>query len=131
MTQLSPRVETFGAGDQSWLGSKFGTDEARTFTINVGASSAKITNGQIKSGEAFAIVAGLGVPYNSGGSGGTEILAGFRYAGNDKDIFVSLYPGDGTYLEAYWQGLFKQASPAAFSRHRYGLAQTKITLLET
>lgn len=77
MTQLSPRVETFGAGDQSWLGSKFGTDEARTFTINVGASSAKITNGQIKSGEAFAIVAGLGVPYNSGGSGGTEILAGF------------------------------------------------------
>lgn len=60
-----------------------------------------------------------------------EVLSIIRSAGKDKDIFVSLYPGDGTYLEAYWQGLFKQASPAAFSRHRYGLAQTKITLLET
>lgn len=59
------------------------------------------------------------------------VLSIIRSAGKDKDIFVSLYPGDGTYLEAYWQGLFKMASPAAFSRHRYGLAQTKITLLET
>jgi hypothetical protein len=77
MTQLSPRVETFGAGDQSWLGSDHGVDSARTVTINVASSSGKIANGVIKGGEALAIVSGLAVPYNSGGSGGTEILAGF------------------------------------------------------
>jgi len=59
------------------------------------------------------------------------VLSILRSAGKDKDIFVSLYPSDGTYLEAYWQGLFKLANPGAFSRHRYGLAQTKITLIET
>jgi hypothetical protein len=77
MTQLSPRVETFGAGDQSWLGSDHGVDSARTVTINVTAAAGKIANGVIKGGEALAIVAGLAVPYNSGGSGGTEVLAGF------------------------------------------------------
>ncbi|HLT11821.1 MAG TPA: hypothetical protein VK028_13630 [Micromonosporaceae bacterium] len=77
MSQFAPRVETFGAGDQSWLGSKHGTDAARTVTINVTAASAKITDGHIKSGEPLAIVDGLAVPYNSGGSDGSEVLAGF------------------------------------------------------
>ncbi|MGW6698852.1 potassium transporter [Nocardia sp. NPDC055049] len=75
--QLSPRVETWSAGNLSWLGSAHGTDAARTITINVTAAAAKIVNGYIKSGEPLAIVSGLAVPYNSGGSGGTEILAGF------------------------------------------------------
>ena len=77
MTQLSPRVETFGAGDQSWLGSKHGTGDCRTVTINVTAAAAKISNGVIKSGEPLAIVAGLAVPYASGASDGSQILAGF------------------------------------------------------
>ena len=71
------------------------------------------------------------MPYNSGGSGGTEILAGFRYAGNDKDIFVSLYPSDGTYLEAYHQGLFKVAEQSPFDRHMPTLARKSITLIES
>lgn len=77
MTQLAPRSETFGAGDQSWLGSSHGTGNARTVTVNVTAAAAKISDGRIKSGEPVAIVAGLAVPYNSGGTGGTEVLAGF------------------------------------------------------
>lgn len=75
--QLSPRVETWSAGNLSWLGSAHGTDAGRTITINVTAAAAKIVNGYIKSGEPLAIVSGLAVPYNSGGSGGTEVLAGF------------------------------------------------------
>ncbi|MFB8281896.1 potassium transporter [Nocardia colli] len=75
--QLSPRRESFTSGDQAWLGSAHGTKNARTFTIDVTASAAKISQGRIKSGEAFAIVNGLGVPYNAGGSGGTNILAVF------------------------------------------------------
>ncbi len=77
MTQLAPRVESFGAGDQSWLGSSHGTDAARTVTIDVTAAAGKITNGVIKSGEPLAIVGGLAVPYNAGGTGGTNVLAGF------------------------------------------------------
>lgn len=60
-----------------------------------------------------------------------ELLAGSRYAGKDKDIFVSIYPGDGTYLEPYHQGLFKFAAPSGFDRHMYGIAQTKLTLIES
>jgi hypothetical protein len=77
--QLSPRVETFGAGDQSWLGSKHGTDAARTVTIDVTAMSGKIANGVIKSGEALGKITATGLysAYASGGSGGVEVLAGF------------------------------------------------------
>jgi hypothetical protein len=60
-----------------------------------------------------------------------ELLALLRYAGKDKDIFVSLYPGDGTYLEAYWQGLYKLADVGAFSRYFPTLARSKLTLIET
>ena len=59
------------------------------------------------------------------------LLAGLRYAGKDKDIFVSLYPADGTYLEPYHQGLFKVAESTPFDRHMVGLAQQKLLLIET
>ncbi|NEW49340.1 potassium transporter [Nocardia cyriacigeorgica] len=75
--QLSPRVESWSAGNLSWLGSAHGTNSARTVTINITAAAAKITNGVIKSGEPLAIVSGLAVPYASGASDGSQILAGF------------------------------------------------------
>jgi len=59
------------------------------------------------------------------------LLAMLRYAGKDKDIFVSLFPADGTYLEAYFQGLFKLAEPSAFDRHMYGMAQTRLLFIES
>ncbi|AWH14407.1 head decoration [Mycobacterium phage TChen] len=77
MTQLKIRSESFGAGDQSWLLSRHGTETPRTITLDPSAWSAKISDGRIKSGEAYAIVNGLAVPYASDGSGGTNVLAGF------------------------------------------------------
>ncbi len=78
MTQLGIRSESFGAGDQSWLGSRHGTETPKSATLDPTAWTAKTSaDGRIKSGEPFAVVAGLAVPYNSGGSGGAEVLAGF------------------------------------------------------
>ena len=59
------------------------------------------------------------------------LLAAFRYCGLDKDFFVSVSPGDGTAVEAYYQGGFKFAAPSAFDRHFPGGAQAKLTLIET
>ena len=77
MTQLSPSTETFGAGDQSWLGSRHGADVGKSATLDPTAWTGKTTAGVIKSGEPFGVVAGLAVPYNSAGSGGAEKIAGF------------------------------------------------------
>ena len=77
MTQLAPRTESFGAGDQSWLASRHGTDVAKSATLNPSAWTSKTSDGRIKSGEPFALVSNLAVPYNSAGSGGTNVLHGF------------------------------------------------------
>jgi hypothetical protein len=60
-----------------------------------------------------------------------ELLAGIRHVGKDKDLFVSVYPEDGTYLEAYHQGIFKVADVSVFDRHFYGFAQQTIKLIES
>lgn len=88
MSQLGTSTETFGAGDQSWLGSRHGTDVAKTVTLDPADWSAKISDGRIKSGEPYALVDGLAVPYDAdakvGGEGADKdnpgpaaILAGF------------------------------------------------------
>lgn len=59
-----------------------------------------------------------------------KLLAMCRMAGKDRDIFVSLYPGDGTYLEAYHHGLWKLQEITAFDRHVYGLAQQRLIFIE-
>lgn len=65
MTQTAPRKESVGAGDQSWLGSRFGTDTAKSVTLDPSAWSDKISDGRIKSGEPFKLDDGLAVPYDS------------------------------------------------------------------
>lgn len=77
MSQLAPRTESFGAGDQSWLGSRHGTDVAKSATLNPTAWASKVSNGRIKSGEPFALVSGLAVPYDADAETGAEVLAGF------------------------------------------------------
>lgn len=77
MTQLGIRTESIGAGDQSWLGSRHGTDTPRSATLDPTAWAGKITNGVIKSGEPYAKVAGLAVPYAPAAADGTEVIAGF------------------------------------------------------
>lgn len=78
---LSVRNESFGAGDQTWLGSAHGTSSARTVTINRSAltKATHFPENRLKSGFPLALVAGKCVPYNAAGSGGTEVLAGFLF----------------------------------------------------
>lgn len=77
-----PRLksETFGSGDQSWLGSSHGLRNARTVTIDVSAFTANThyPNGFIPSGTPVAIVSNLAVPYDGteGTTTGAGILAG-------------------------------------------------------
>lgn len=74
------KTETFGAGDQSWLGSDHGIFNARTETVNVSAFTAAThyPNGYIPSGSPVALVAGLLVPYDKTEAtvAGAGILAG-------------------------------------------------------
>lgn len=77
MTQLGIRSESVGAGDQSWLGSRHGAETPRSATLAPTAWAAKTANGFIKSGEPYAVVAGLAVPYDSTDDAGAEVLAGF------------------------------------------------------
>ncbi len=99
MTQLGIRSESVGAGDQSWLGSRHGTDTARSATLDPTAWTAKTTSGVIKSGEPFAVVSGLAVPYNAAGSGGTDVLAGFILT----DTAVAAGAGNVTF-PGVWHG---------------------------
>jgi hypothetical protein len=74
------RTETFGSGDQSWLGSAHGIGNCRTETIDISAftASTHYPNGYIPSGTPVAKVGGLLVPYDvtAGTTTGAGILAG-------------------------------------------------------
>ena len=81
-----PRMnsETFGAGDQSWLGSSHGINECRTELLDISAFTAgtHYPNGYIPSGTPVAKVAGLLVPYDSLEATTTNagVLAGHLFA---------------------------------------------------
>lgn len=78
-----PRLntETYGAGDQSWLGSAHGIANCRTETLDISAftEGTHYPDGYIPSGTAVAKVGDLLVPYDDGGVAGEEILAGFVF----------------------------------------------------
>ncbi|AMU55751.1 potassium transporter [Mycobacteroides abscessus] len=78
---LTVTTERFSSGNLSWLGSKHGTDAARTVTISRAALTAAThyPDGYLKSGTPLAIVAGKAVPFNASGSDGSEVLAGFLF----------------------------------------------------
>lgn len=59
------RTETFGGGDQSWLGSTHGIANARTETVDISTFTAgtHYPNGYIPSGTPVAKVGGVLVPY--------------------------------------------------------------------
>lgn len=99
MTQLAPRTESFGAGDQSWLGSRHGTETAKTATLSPTAWTAKVSDGRIKSGEPFAVEDGLAIPYNSAGGSPDNVLVGFVLT----DTPVNADAGNVTF-PAVWHG---------------------------
>lgn len=79
MTQLQRTTETFGGTDQRWLGSREGTDTARTVTLDHDAWEPKVVNGRLQGGEAVALNSSTNkyVPYASGGSNNTNKVVGF------------------------------------------------------
>jgi hypothetical protein len=74
------RQETFGPGDQSWLGSTHGIRNARTVIIDISTftPAAHYPDGYLPSGFPIAVVGGVGVPYDVtvGTTTGAGILAG-------------------------------------------------------
>lgn len=76
MSQFKIRTETFGAGDQSWMGSAHGMDDAKSVTLDPGAWAGKLTPaGVLRAGEAMSVDSGtkMVVPYVAG----SNSLAGF------------------------------------------------------
>ena len=80
-----PRMnsETFGAGDQSWLGSSHGINECRTELLDISTftDSTHYPNGYIPSGTPVAKVGGVLVPYTSAEATTTNagVLAGHLF----------------------------------------------------
>lgn len=79
MPKLS--TETFGSGDQTWLGSTHGMRNARTGIVDISAftQATHYPTGHIPSGTPVALVSGLYVPYDKteATTTGAGILAGF------------------------------------------------------
>lgn len=70
---MALKREVISGGRKSWLGSKHGVSEAQTFEVNAEA----FTGDVVQSGTPVAVVGGKLVPFNSGGSDGSENLVGF------------------------------------------------------
>lgn len=60
-----------------------------------------------------------------------SIMGGIRYAGTDKEIFVSLYPGEGGQLELYHQFAGKIIEAPGFTPHTYGYHRNMLVIRET
>lgn len=73
------RTESYGGGDQSWLGSMRDVTSARTVTIDRTSltQDTHYPDGYVRSGTPLALVDGKAVPFNAAGSGGADVLAGF------------------------------------------------------
>lgn len=87
-------TETFGAGDQSWLGSSHGIGECRTETVDISAftKATHFPDGYIPSGTPVAKVGGVLVPYDATELTVTDagILAGFVFTDQATDGVADL-----------------------------------------
>ncbi|MEW1867038.1 head decoration protein [Streptomyces caelestis] len=81
---LSLTTQTFGADDQSWLGSMHGTQATESITLDVSTFTAgtHYPAGYFKSGIPLGRITATGKygPYNGAAADGTETLVGFLYA---------------------------------------------------
>jgi hypothetical protein len=93
MPDFKIKTETWGAENQSWLGSAHGTDATRTVTVKISTLTAgtHYPTGHVPSGLPLGKITASGLYglYNTAASDGTEVLAGYLYtsqkvtAGND------------------------------------------------
>jgi hypothetical protein len=81
---LSLKTETFGADDQSWLGSMHGTQATESVTLDTSTFTAgtHYPDGYFKSGIPLGKITATGKygPYNGAAVDGTETLVGFLFA---------------------------------------------------
>lgn len=82
---LSLRTETFGADDQSWLGSTHGTQATESITLDVSAftPATHYPAGYFKSGIPLGEITatpGKYGPYDGAATDGRQTLVGFLYA---------------------------------------------------
>ena len=59
------------------------------------------------------------------------LLSALRYAGKDKDIFISVFPSVGDHTEVYYQGAFKFVGMSAFNLSNPTLAGVRMMFEET
>lgn len=94
-----PRLkrETWGAGDQSWLGSSDGITTARTAHVDISTfvKADHYPDGYLPSGLPVAEVDEVLVPYDSTSTTGAEVLAGFvlfdQSTDGSENLNVPLY----------------------------------------
>lgn len=83
------KTETFGAGDQSWLGSTHGIWNGRTEKLDISAftKATHYPNGHLPSGLPVALVGGVLVPYDATEATTTAagVLAGFLFTDQTTD----------------------------------------------
>lgn len=83
------KIETFGMGDQSWLGSAHGIWNGRTENLDISTftKATHYPDGTVKSGTAVALVAGVLVPYDATEATvtGAGVLAGFLLTDQSTD----------------------------------------------
>lgn len=81
---LRLRSETFGADDQSWLGSEHGTQATESVTLDTSMFTAgtHYPAGYFKSGIPLGRITATGKvgPYDGGAADGRETLVGFLFA---------------------------------------------------
>lgn len=82
--ELSLKTETFGADDQSWLGSEHGTQATESVTLDTSAftEATHYPDGYFKSGIPLGLITASGKygPYDGAAVDGTETLVGFLFA---------------------------------------------------
>lgn len=71
------KSESYGAGDQSWLGSTHGIRNARTEAFDPANFTSVTVDGTIPSGTALAKIAGELVPYDATAETDASKLVGF------------------------------------------------------
>lgn len=102
---LSTKSETFGADDPSWLASRKGLGTARSITLDVSAftKATHYPDGFLKSGLPLARRTSDGqyVPYNTGGTGGAEVLDGHLL----KQVHISDPAPEVVGGALYWEGV--------------------------
>lgn len=99
-------TETFGAENQSWLGSAHGTNECDTVTLDADKFVGTWADGIVPSGVVLGIVTGTGlaVPYTDAGThgAGSETAAGFLFTTADLGVVGGVGQDVGAAL--FWHG---------------------------